>query len=586
MSKTNNLIFIFIVLILFGGCSAVKKSAAPATTVPEAVALPEDPENLKQNEFQYLFVEALKQKMMGNSQNAVSLFSNCLEIDPNSAAAMYELANVHASNNDFTSASLLLEKAISINPGNKWYKMFLAQLYQQMQKFNESARIYSQLLVEEPENVDFNYMKAVMLTSAGKFEEAIKSWDQLEKIVGLNEQISVEKEQLYVSAGKIKEAFAEIRKLIDSNPNETKYFGLLADLYLSQGDKENALKYYNKILEIEPGNGFVHFSLSNYYQEEGDLEKAYQHVKTGFACEDVDVDTKFQIYLMLTSDKSPEALSDEKNEELVGILIKTHSDDSRVFIAYAEYLIRKSRLPEAREQLRNAVKLNNGDYLIWERILYIDNDLQDWETLYSDSEEVVGLFPNQPQVYFLKGVACIQLEKYDETIQICRDGADYVVDNLPLKGQFKMLEGEARYKLGQADEAFKLFDSALELDPENYIAMNNFAYYLSLIGRDLEKAERMSGKVVERFPDNATYLDTYAWVLFKMKNYQLAKFYMDSAIANGGQDNPTLLEHYGDILIMLEKPEEAKEYWQKAKSNGSDSDVLDRKIKDLKYYEN
>ena len=154
-----------------------------------------------------------------------------------------------------------------------------------------------------PDDLDYVYLDAMMLTNAEKYDEAIEAYDRLEQEVGLNEQISVAKEQLYVSAGKIKEAFAEIHKLIDSNPKETKYYGLLADLYLNQDDKENALKYYNKILEMEPGNGFVHFSLASYYRETGDDAKAFEHTKKAFASDDIDLDTKLQYYLMLTSDK-------------------------------------------------------------------------------------------------------------------------------------------------------------------------------------------------------------------------------------------------------------------------------------------
>jgi tetratricopeptide (TPR) repeat protein len=217
--------------------------------------------------------------------------------------------------------------------------------------------------------------------------------------------------------------------------------------------------------------------------------------------------------------------------------------------------------------------------------MYIDNDLQDWQGLYDHSKKTIDLFPNQPQGYFMNALACVQLEKYDETIAIAEEGLDFVIDNPQLKGNFLMLKGEAVYKNKNKLEAFKIFDEAIRLDPENYIALNNYAYYLSLDSHNLDKAERMSGKVIERFPDNSTYLDTYAWILFKKGEYTLAKFYMESAIKNGGEDNATLLEHYGDILFMLEKLDEAKAFWEKAKENGGNSEVLLRKIREEKYFE-
>jgi tetratricopeptide (TPR) repeat protein len=218
-------------------------------------------------------------------------------------------------------------------------------------------------------------------------------------------------------------------------------------------------------------------------------------------------------------------------------------------------------------------------------VLFIDNDLQDWQSLYKHSTEAMDLFPNQPQIYFLNAVACLQLEKYDETVTVSDEGLIYVLDNKRMEGQFLMIKGEALYKSGKMKEAFELFDKSVELDPDNYIALNNYAYYLSLAGENLTKAEQMSGKVIERFPENATYLDTYAWVLFKKGEYKLAKFYMESAIKNGGENNGTLLEHYGDILFKLEQTEEAIKYWQKAKDLGEVSEILNRKINERNYFD-
>ena len=539
----------------------------------------------KQNEFEYLFIEALKQKMFGNAQKAIQLLSSCLEIDPNSSAAMFELANIHAVNKDYTSASLLLEKAISLNPDNKWYKLLLAQIYQQTRRYSESADIYAELLEDDPENLEYIYMKAALYASAQRFDEAIAAYNQLETKTGINEQISVAKQQIYVSNGQVDKAFEEINKLIESNPSEAKYYGLLADLYQSQGDTENSYKYYQKILELDPENGFVHFSLANYYQEKGEPERSFEETKKGFESKSVEIQPKLQLYMMLTANQSQSKLTMEQQEELIQILLEVHPDDAIVHTVYAENLLKYNKLAEARVELLKALEISKDDYMIWERVMYLDNDLQDWEGLYGHTKEIIELFPNQPQGYFFHAIACVQLEKFDETITVSEEGIDYVVDNPQLTANFLMLKGEAIYKLGKKEDAFAIFDKAVDMDPENYLTLNNYAYYLSLDGSNLDKAERMSGKVVERFPDNSTYLDTHAWVLFKKGEYTLAKFYMESAIKNGGDENDTLLEHYGDILYKAGKVNEAVEQWEKAKDAGSGSDMLDRKIKEKKYIE-
>ncbi|HSO88258.1 MAG TPA: tetratricopeptide repeat protein [Draconibacterium sp.] len=585
MKKTIRYFSVVVLFIAVVSCSGGKK-ITEQQVVNAAVETPnKELAEKKQMEFDYLFSEALKQKMFGNAQNAIQILSSCLEIDPNSSAAMYELASIHAANNDFTSATLLLEKAISLNPDNIWYKQMLAQIYQQTKRFDDAARLFTELLKKDPENQQYLYSKAIMLANAEKYNQAIDTYKLLEQKTGINEQISVEIQQLYLANGQVDKAFAEIEKLIKDNPTEPKYYGLLADLYQSQGDSLNALKNYNKILEMDPESGFVHFSLANYYLENNQSEKSFEETKKGFASKNVELQTKIQLYMMLVSNREESKLTDEKEVELINILLENHPDEFLVYTIQADNLLRNNKLAEGRAALLKALELETNDYMIWERVLFIDNDLQDWPGLYEHSTKAIELFPNQPNVYLLKSVACIQLEKYDETIAIIDEGMDFVVDNAPLKGQLLMLKGEALYKQNKIDEAFKLFDKSVELNPENYVGLNNYAYYLSLVGRDLDKAERMSGKVIERFPDNATYLDTYAWVLFKKGNYTLAKFYMEAAIKNSGEDNAVMLEHYGDILFMLNKLEEANQYWEKAKNSGSKSEVLLRKIREQKYFE-
>lgn len=584
MMKINKIVLGAMVLgVALASCSGSKK-----ITEQQVVTAAVDPQQAindekRQMEFDYLFSEALKQRMLGNKQNAVQLLSSCLEIDPKSSAAMYELADIHAANNDFTSATLLLEKAISLNPGNIWYKQLLAQIYQQTRKFDEAAAIFNELLKNDPENLEYLYSKAMMLSSAQKYPEAIEAFRQLEAKTGVNDQISVEIQELYLQNKQPEKAIQEIEKLIQSNPAEPRYYGLLADLYQTQGDSENALKNYNKILEIDPESGFVHFSLANYYLQKNEFDKSFEELVKGFESKNVELQTKLQMYMMLVSDREQSKLTDEREEKLVNILVNTHPGEAMVYTVQADYLLRKDKLTEGRDALLKAIDAGNKDFMLWERLMFIDNDLQDWAALEKHSKQATEMYPNQPNSYLLSGVASIQLEKYDDAISVLDEGYDFIVDNQPLKGQFLMLKGEAVYKKGNIDEAFKLFDRSLELYPDNFVGLNNYAYYLSLVNRDLDKAERMSAKVIAQFPDNETYLDTYAWVLFKKGNYTLAKFYMETALKNGGENNPVMLEHYGDILFMLDKLAEAKQYWEKAKDNGGTSEVLKRKIREQKY---
>ncbi|HBL74679.1 MAG: hypothetical protein A2W90_24345 [Bacteroidetes bacterium GWF2_42_66] len=580
-------VLLVVIVALLSSCASVKQ---PVATVPVVKDEPQFPalSDEKQNEFEYLYIEGLKQKQLGNIQTAVSVFSRCLEIDPNSAATMFELANIHLGNGDLTSASLLLEKAIEINPGNKWYKIQLARIYQQSKQFEKAANLYGQLYAENPdemENLEYLYMKAGMLSSAKKYDEAIVAFDLLESKLGFNEQIIMARQQVYIAAGSTEKAALEINKLIEFAPEDTRYYGLMADMYLDQGDSVKALEYYNKILEMDPENGFVHFSLAGYYQKMKDPVKAYEHTREGFKNESLEIDAKLQMFLMLTGNPQQSVINEKQTNELLGLLRAMYPDDFRVKALYADVLLQKGQLEEARTQLRNILETNREDYLIWERLLLVDNDLLDFESLYTESKTVIELFPEMPMPYMLHGVACLQKELYEETLKIITEGEAYVVENNPLAIQFALYKAEANYKLNRVEEAFKAFDEVVKLDPENYMALNNYAYYLSLRDENLEKAARMSGKAVQANPQNATYLDTYAWVLFRQKDYKLARFYQETAIQNGGDQNAVILEHYGDILYMLGEKDNAMEYWKKALEAGDGTDFLGEKIKKGQYIE-
>jgi len=579
------LAYIAVASLLAFSCKAIQKEVK-TTSVAEKKEAAVDENTLSDNdkiEFEAAFIEGLKQKMIGNQQAAISLFSKCLQINPNAASAMFELAKIHSGNGDMTSASLLLEKAIKIDPGNKWYKVLLAQIYEQGKQFKEAAALYQQLYQNDTENLEYLYMNAALLSSAKQYDQAITVYNELEKKVGINDQISVEKQQIFQAQGKKKEALAELQKLIDFNPKEPRYYGLMADYYLSEKDEASALKYYMKILEIDPDNGFVLFSLTSFYREKNDKEKAWEYARKAFLNKSLEVETKIQFYLMITSAQDKPFFTDDQISELVDILVKTNTDDYRVYTLNAEYLISRGKNEEARTQLRKVLETQKDNYMVWERLILISNDLLDFKGVYDDSNKALEFFPAQPTLYGLKAVACLQLEKYTEALEVLKEGEPYLLDNKIMQIQFSLYRAEANYKLDRVEEAFKAFDEVIKLDPENWMAMNNYAYYLSVRNENLAKAEELSSKAVRANPENSTYLDTYAWVLFMRKDYSLAKFYMESAMKFGGDKSGVITEHYGDILIMLGEKEKAIEQWKKAQETGEGTKFLSEKIKQGRY---
>ena len=538
----------------------------------------------QKQQFQFLFVEGIKQRTLGNVEEAIKIFSRCLEMDPSSSTALYEIANIHLLRGDFQSSMIMLERAVLLNPHNQYYQILLAKIYQQNKLYEKAANTFGVLSELSPDNTDYPLFRAEMFNMAGKQEEALACYNELEKKWGVIEQIALGKQAIFIKLGRKQEAYHEIENLIAKYKDETKYYGLLGDMYLADSVLDKSLENYNKVLQNKPDDGLVQFSLANYYRVTGDFIKAYDHLKKGFDSSNLELEAKIQMYMLLVQTED-HRLADIQQLELINILINKHIDDDRPRALLAEYYLSKKLNNEAREQLRLVVEINKGNYAYWERLLYVDNDLLDWKSLSSDSKTAIKYFPDQPILYVLDAVAMIQSGNYKEVFAVLDSAEVNAANNPQVLSQVYTYRAEAYYKLKNYDEAYKWFDKVVQIDPQNYLAMNNYAYYLSLRSIKLDVAEKLSNTVVQNNPNNATYLDTYAWVLFKKKDYKLAKFYMESALSNSTEENFVLIEHYGDILFFLNDKNKAVQQWEKSLKMGNQSKVLPEKIKKITYIE-
>lgn len=584
MIRKNYIFWVTLPLIvLVFSCKSPQQTIKMVVPEEESKSLSLMTDDQKQ-QFQYLFVEGIKQRTIGNAEEAIKIFSRCLEMDPSSSSSLYEIANIHLLRGDFQSAMMMLERASSLNPKNQYYLILLAKIYQQNKLYEKAAETFGALSVLSPDNPDYPIFRAEMFGMAGKMDDALACYDELEKKWGITEQVSLGKQGLFLKQGKKQEAYHEIENLITKFQGDTKYYGLLADMYLADSLMDKSLENYNKVLQYRPNDGFVHFSLSNYYKVAGNYAKSFEHLKIGFESSGLELDAKIQMYMLL-SQSEDHHLTDQQQLELINILIDKHVDDERPRALLAEYYLAKKQNKEAREQLRLVLEINKGNYAYWERLLFIDNDLTDWKSLSQDSKAAIKYFPEQPVLYVLDAVSMLQLENYQDIFAVLDSAEANATNNNQVLSQIYTYRAEAYYKQKKYDEAYAWFDKVVKIDPQNYLAMNNYAYYLSLRSIKLDVAEKLSSAVVQSNPNNATYLDTYAWVLFKKKDYQLAKFYMESALSNSTEQNHVLVEHYGDILFFLNEKEKAVEQWKKSLKMGNPSKVLPEKIKTVTFFE-
>ena len=566
-------------------CKSVQKTVHNKKN-PEVVKI--EPVKLSeqdQRKFEYFFFEAITEKMKGNIQKSLMYYNECLKLDPTSAATMYEMANIYYNVKDYVKAQGLLERAVQINNDIIWYKLLLAEVYQMNQLTDNAISIYEKLVAQHPDNEEYIYGLAQLYQRNKNYEKALETYDKLEDKIGLNEVITLEKEKIYLDMKKNKSALAELEKLVKKYPGESRYYGFIADYYMYLNDYEDALKYYHKVLEIDPDNGLAYFSISNLDIIENDTLAFKENFLKGIKSKGTPYQIKLQKILPLIVDRKNGFIKDQDITEFFDILTDLYPYESQGFIYYANFLKSINEREKAVSYFKKAVDIDPNNDLVWQEILFLEYDLQQLDNIRKDGVTAINKFPENPLFYLLTGSAFMQNEDYEKALGYFKTGVKYVGNNSKLKSQFFASIGDCYYSLKDKKTAFQFYDESLKLDELNLIVLNNYSYYLSLENTNLAKAEKMISKCVELEPGNSTYLDTYAWVMFKMKRFYEAKYLIERAIDNGGDTSDVILEHYGDILFMNGDKEGAVLQWEKALKLGKGSGKLKEKIEKGEYIE-
>ncbi len=570
--KHTTLFLLAATVFLFAACSGGKETTS-SSKEPESIKLSES----QRRSFSKLFIDANRAKILGNYGEALNTFKQALTIDPSNSATMYEIARIYADDGNFPAALTYAENAVKYNGSNVWYKEFLAQLYAETGRMDESIEVYKSIIEEYPNNFNYYYNLGSLYSSQGRYDEALQLYEELEERLGLNQELAMQRQLIYIEKGDYKAALEEIQKLIDANPEDVRLYGMKAEIYEQLGEEEKAVKIYESMLVIEPENGLVLLALYEISQKNGEEEKARDYLHRAFSSPGLGIDVKVNILLNYLSRKDFDSRKDDI-KTLAQKLEEAHPADAKSYAIHGDILYNLGELEPARNKFKKAVEIDPNRPPIWQQIVTIDSQLSDFDAMKNDSEAAMELFPQLPIFYLFNGIALIQNKNYDEAIDILNSGKNLVVDDNQILAQFYSSLGDAYHSLGQNSQSDNAYEMALKLEPNNVVVLNNFAYYLSERGVDLDKAETMAKKANDLSPNVASFQDTYGWVLYKKENYKNALFWINEALKNGGDKDPVVYEHLGDVHLKLKNREEAVEAWKKALEYGGDADVLKMKI--------
>ena len=531
-----------------------------------------------------IYFDGLHEKLMENYPQAAVSFNKVLDIDPANDAAMYELANMSFAQNKQTEAERLIRNAVTVRPDNEWYWSFLAEIYKKTNNISELVLVLEELIRLAPDKEEHYYDRANAFMILKKTDQAVAAYDEIESKFGSSQSLSAAKQRILLQQGKPEKVQQELEKQIQDKPEDVRNYLYLSEVYTKSGNRDKAIEILNKAKAVDPANAMIRLALADNYKALKQFDNTFIELKVAFADPNLNVDEKVRIVLSffpMFADFTAKAYANE----LASIMTKTHPDEAKAFAVYGDVLFQEKKYNEARDAYKKALKLNDQIYQIWEQLLRIEVSQGDFQQAIADGEEGLAVFPNQAELYLYTGIAYAQTKKHDKAVSYLKNAADLETEDPEIRAQIFSTLGDSYNALKKFKESDQSYEKALEINPDNSYVLNNYAYYLSLRGENLDKAEKMSRRSVQLNPNNASSEDTYAWILFKLKRYTEAKTWIEKALRNDTSNNSTQVEHYGDILYLLGEKDLALQHWVKAKGTGAGSENLNKKINEKRYVE-
>ena len=529
-----------------------------------------------QSKIDFFFIEASTEYVKGNKSEALELYKQVLEIDGDHHASIYNIAKIYFEEGKHSEAERYGKMALDANADNYWYYKLLADIYDARRDIKQAIRIQERLVEKFPEDVDAMFDLAQFYITDDNYNRSVEVYDQIETQIGMNEDVVFRKHQLYQFLNQPDKALAELEKLIAFFPNDPRYYQARYDVLMMADREEEAIKTLENLLQANPNDAFALLALADYYKSKGEFKKSDEFLFRAFDNEQVELEAKVEILSALYPYADRDPAVRERMEELGARLYNSHPKSALVNGVRADIFQANGNSDSARHYYRRSLEIDPSNQKVWQELLFIDSEANDFKALEKDAEEALEYFPNQTLFLYFFGLGSSQNEHFEEAIYAFEKIKSFA--NLGVKGEVDELILQTHITLGDIynevedyKKSDENFEAALKLDDDNPTVLNNYAYFLSLRNEKLDEAEVMVKKAIELAPNQSAYQDTYGWILFMKGEFSDAEKWIRKAISNGGEGE--VYEHLGDVLFKQGKTEAARSSWEKANETGSKVDI-------------
>lgn len=551
----------------------------------------------------WLYTEGVKQNtIFEDTTRANGLFREAIRRDSNYAPAWYELAgNLLATSPD--KAVEAARRARQLDTDNLWYQRFYGQALLMTQRYNEALQVYNRLMEEDPSDPDNYRLVAALYEQRGRPYSALMTLDSAEVRFGRIPLLSGMKRRLLVATNQVDKALDEARRMVDEAPYDADNHVVLADLYAAKNEDSLAMSEYRRALAIDSTKIETLVSLSDFYARRQDYRSLLAVTRKLFLADNFPLEMKIKRFENFTSDTRFYREYYFQLNDLASILAIHYPNEPKVVELYAGHLIASGELEMALDLYKNHLDDQPPVEEYYAAVIDIESYLQHPDSVEKYVTRGLQLFPDRIGFHLSKGHVMNQMKQYDRAIKAYRESLRYadtdslrsvvwgmigdtwhqkaiLTDSIPEEELFarERLGGRRGIDRRAMKQCYKAYERSLALWPDNTLVLNNYAYFLSLEERDLDRALVMASRVVELTDNNPTYLDTRAWVLYKLGCTEEARRILQKAVALDAQKSPDLLVHYGDVLHELGEQFMAEIYWQRAREMGYNARLIERRL--------
>ncbi|MCH7415134.1 tetratricopeptide repeat protein [Belliella sp. R4-6] len=570
-------IYLFLIL----GCVTLHQVSAQ-----QKLSKKERKQAIEETKATRLFIEGQKFLMLEDYDKSYFYFQKAREIAPDEPAISFKIAEIFLKANKVDDALEYGLMAVEADPENKYYNLMMAEVYSKKNQPIKAAEILESLMENSDENQNYILELASLYLGANEYDKALDALDRAEEYYGVVEQLVVQKQRIYLRKNNLPKAIEEGEKLINAHPGNSQYVLGLVEILFNNGRTKEAIAAIEKSLEAYPNQPDLQMGAYALYKDLGEFEIAEALILDAFANPDLDGMVKAQAFSDILQE-----IKTEKREKLLdkleAFMLENNPNDSNVLTVVGDRRLFNENKEEALSYYKKSASINPDNPQVLQGIITLMFETGgDFAEIEKYTIIAVDEFPERAEFWYFDGTVKTALKKWEEAKESLKKSQEVN------KGKNKQLDllvygqlGDVYHSLDQKEEAYESYEKVLKERPNDEHVLNNYAYFLSLAKKDLDKARSMSEKLVKIFPDNPTYLDTHAWVLFQLEDYQNAKTYMEKALKFEDSPSGIMLEHYGDILYHLGNKSEALSFWKKAEGGEETTDLLIKKIKDQKYYE-